>query len=90
VYVAYYAHSGFKLWNTRNCVTIILYKITIKRRRIKLLYKYIEIILFQNLKGTEIQSYINVEFSVVQHKLIKRHAELENQAKYFQVINIEN
>jgi len=38
----------------------------------------------------EIQSYINVELSVIEHKLIKRHAELENHAKHFQVINIGN
>jgi len=35
----------------------------------------------------EIQSYINVEqLSLISHKLIKRHAELENHAKHFQRI----
>jgi len=38
----------------------------------------------------EIQSYINVELSVIQHKLLKRHTELENHAKHFQVIIVGN
>jgi len=38
----------------------------------------------------EIQSYINVELSMIQHKLLKRHTELKNHAKHFQVINIGN